>query len=133
MWNLLIPAISTVLDRVLPDPAAAAAAKLEIFKLQQSGELAQITGQLEINKAEAKSTNWFVAGGRPFILWGCGTSFLYATLFEPIMRFVALVVFDYDGAFPVIDTTITLQILLGLLGLGGFRTIEKIRGVEGNR
>jgi len=42
-----------VIDRVWPDPAQAAAAKLELFKLQQSGELAPIAGQMEVNKVEA--------------------------------------------------------------------------------
>lgn len=122
-----------VIDRIFPDPAQKAAAQLELIKLQQSGELAQITGQLEINKAEAASTNWFVAGARPFILWGCGAAMLYVSLFEPIMRFVATVAFSYKGAFPVIDTSITMQILFGLLGLGGMRTLEKVKGAEGNR
>jgi hypothetical protein len=45
------------------------------------------------------------------------------------MRFVALVIYGYQGGFPEIDTTITLQVLLGLLGLGGMRTTEKLKGV----
>ena len=53
---------SKVLDRVLPDPAQQAAAKLELLKLQQSGELAQITGQMDINKIEAASSSIFVSG-----------------------------------------------------------------------
>lgn len=122
-----------LIDRLWPDPTVAASAKLELIKLQQSGELAQITGQLEINKEEAKSTNWFVAGARPFIMWGCGLAMLYAALFEPLMRFVAQVVFAYTGAFPAIDTSLTTQILLGILGLGGMRTVEKLKGTEGNR
>jgi hypothetical protein len=39
----------------------------------------------------------------------------------------------YKGLFPVIDTSITLQVLLGLLGLAGMRSLEKIKGAEGNR
>lgn len=124
---------SKVFDRFFPDPAQAAAAKLELYKLQQSGELAQITGQLDINREEAKSTNWFVAGARPFIMWGCGVAMLYASLFEPLLRFVAQVWFGYTGAFPVIDTSLTTQVLLGILGLGGMRTVEKMKGAEGNR
>lgn len=122
-----------VLDRLFPDPLQAAQAKLEMFKLQQSGELAQMTGQMEIDKVEAASTNWFVAGARPFILWGCGFAMMYASLFEPIMRFAATVIFHYSGTFPVIDSTLTTQVLLGLLGLGSLRTVEKLRGAEGNR
>jgi len=63
---------SKVIDRIWPDSAQAAAAKLELFKLQQSGELQQIMGQLEINKAEAANASVFVSGWRPFIGWVCG-------------------------------------------------------------
>ena len=58
---------SQVIERVWPDPTQAAQAKLELFKLQQSGELTQIAGQLEINKAEAQNPNLFVSGWRPAI------------------------------------------------------------------
>lgn len=122
-----------VFDRFFPDPTQATAAKLELYKLQQSGELAQITGQLAINQEEAKSVNWFVAGARPFIMWGCGFAMLYASLIEPLLRFVAVVIFHYAGPFPVIDSSVTTQVLFGLLGLGTMRSAEKIKGAEGNR
>lgn len=131
---------SKIIDKIWPDPAQKAQAQLELFKLQQSGELAKLAAetdlakaQIAVNQEEAKSTNWFVAGGRPFIMWICGFAFAYASVGEPCARFVATVIFHYAGQFPVIDTNITLQVLLGLLGLGGMRSFEKMRGVEGNR
>ena len=134
--SILLEIGSKVIDRVFPSPEAAASAKLELLKMQQTGELAQLAaetdlakGQLAINQAEAASTNWFVSGGRPFIMWGCGFAMLYASLFEPIMRFVAVVMFKYAGLFPVIDTSLTTQVLLGLLGLAGMRSIDKKNGV----
>ena len=127
---------SKVIDRLWPDPAQRDQAKLELFKLQQSGELQQMAaelelakGQLTVNAEEAKNASVFVSGARPFILWGCGFAMLYAALFEPIMRFVAVVVYGYAGQFPAIDTTLTTQVLLGLLGLGTLRTVDKIKGV----
>jgi len=122
-----------LIDRLWPDKAQADAAKLELLKLQQSGELAEMTGQMAINQEEAKSTNWFVAGGRPFIMWICGFALAYSAILEPIARFIAIVWFHYDGAFPVLDTALTMQLLFGLLGLGTMRTVEKLKGVEGNR
>jgi hypothetical protein len=126
----------TILTRIFPDPSQAASAKLELLKMRQTGELAALAaetdlakGQLAINQTEAQSTNWFVSGGRPFIMWGCGFAMLYASLFEPIMRFVAVVMFKYSGSFPVIDTSLTTQVLLGLLGLAGMRSIDKKNGV----
>lgn len=118
-----------IIDRLFPDPTKAAEAKLELLKMQQSGDLAVMTGQLEINKIEAGSTNLFVSGWRPFIGWVCGISLTYAAIIEPLSRFIAKVVFSYTAEFPVIDTTLTLQILLGLLGLAGMRSWEKKEGV----
>jgi hypothetical protein len=124
---------NTIISRIFPDPAQADQAKLELLKLQQSGELASMTAQTDINKEEAKSTNWFVAGARPFILWICGFAMLYCTLIEPILRFVATVLYGYTGAFPVIDSNFTMQVMFGILGLGAMRSYEKKNNVESNR
>lgn len=98
---------------------------LEEKKIDQTINIAQIG----VNTEEAKSQNLFVSGWRPFIGWGCGLAFLYIGLFEPVIRFVAKVAYNYSGEFPEIDTTITMQVLFGLLGLAGMRTYEKKQGV----
>ena len=99
----------------------------------EKAEIALVTqsalGQLDINKAEAQNPRLFVSGARPFIIWVCGFALLYAAILDPIARFIAQVIYHYAGPFPVIDTTITLQVLLGLLGLGTMRTAEKFKGV----
>ena len=117
-----------LIDRLWPDPLQAANAKLELLKMQQNGYLAQMVAQTDINKVEAASSNLFIAGWRPFIGWGCGFAFLYSALFEPFARFVSTVVFSYQGNFPVIDTTLTMQILLGMLGMGALRSFDKKNG-----
>jgi hypothetical protein len=94
-----------VLDRVFPDPTERAKAQLELLKLEQSGDLAVMTAQTDINKVEASNTNLFVSGWRPFVGWVCGIALLYAAIIEPLARFVAQVIFKYAGAFPFIDTT----------------------------
>lgn len=85
--------------------------------------------QIAVNAEEAKSSDPFTSRARPFILWVCGISFAYAALIEPILRFVATVVFGYKGLFPEIDTNLTLQVLGGLLGLGALRSWDKKNGV----
>jgi hypothetical protein len=119
---------SQLITRLFPDPAQAAAANLELTKMQMSGELAQITGQLDINKVEAASTSVFVSGWRPFVGWVCGFGLGYVAIVEPIARFIATMV-GYTGNFPVIDTTITMQVLMGMLGLAGMRSFDKKNGV----
>ena len=129
-----------LIDRLFPDPAAKAAAQLDLLKMQQAGELAQLAAetdlaklQIQTNIEEAKSTNWWVAGWRPAIGWVCGAGLAYAALVEPFARFAAKVWFGYTGDFPVIDTDLTLQILMGMLGLGAMRSVEKIKGAESHR
>lgn len=120
-----------VFDRLFPDKEKAEAAKLELLREAGTQEFQLALEQVKVNLEEAKSTNWFVAGGRPFVMWTCGVALAYATIFEPLARFVAKVAFGYIGEFPVIDTTLTMQVLLGLLGLGYMRTREKEKGVAG--
>lgn len=117
-----VTTITTLLNKFLPD-------KTEIEKAQIVAAIDELQTQTDINKIEAASTNWFVAGWRPFIGWICGAGLLYAALCEPFFRFIAKVGFHYSGEFPIIDTTITMQILVGLLGLGGMRSFEKKTGV----
>jgi len=115
-----------ITGKKLEDPTEMAKIQLQLEQLEN----ALRTGQLEINKAEAQHPSIFVAGARPFLMWGCGFALLYAALFEPLMRFVATVMFHYAGPFPQIDSSLTGQVLLGLLGLGAYRSYDKQKGTD---
>jgi len=117
-----------LIDRLWPDPSQAATAKLELLKLQQSGDLAQITGQLEINKAEAQNASVFVAGWRPAIGWVCALALFYQYLVRPIAQGVFAAAGHPLPPLVGLDDNLW-QLLLGMLGLGGLRTYEKVQGV----
>jgi hypothetical protein len=119
---------SKVIDRVWPDPSQAAAAKLELYKLQQTGELQQIMGQLEINKAEAASASVFVSGWRPFIGWTCGVACAWNWVGISIAKVIAAF-FQYPIVLTPADLSEMLPVLMGMLGLGVLRTAEKMKGV----
>ena len=119
-----------LIDRLWPDPTQAAAAKLQLLQMQQNGELAIITTQTDTNKVEATSSSVFVAGWRPFCGWIGGCGLAYAAIIEPTARFVATVMVGYTGDFPAIDTTVTMQVLFGMLGLGAMRSYDKAKGTE---
>lgn len=121
--------VGTVIDRLIPDKAAAEKAKLEMAAALQAQEFQIQIEQIKVNANEASSTNWFVAGARPAIMWVCGFALAYASVIEPIARFIAKVWFGYIGEFPVIDTDLTMQVLFGILGLGAYRSVERIKGV----
>lgn len=124
-----------VIDRLFPDPTQAANAKLELIKLQQSGELAMMSADVEIaksqmavNQAEAAAGGLFVAGWRPFIGWTCGAAFAYKFVLAPALAF-GMTAAGHPVTLPVLDFTEMSTVLLGMLGLGGLRTVEKVKGV----
>jgi hypothetical protein len=118
---------SQIIERVWPDPAQQAAAKLELLKLQQSGELAIITAQTEINKVEAANPNVFVSGWRPAAGWICVLGMAYTFFVQPLLGWAS----GYFGIPlpPNIDTSDLFILLGGMLGLGGLRSFEKFNGV----
>lgn len=124
-----------LIERFFPDPATADAAKLKLLEMQQAGELAQLAadtdlakGQLRVNEVEAGNASWFVAGWRPFIGWTCGAAFAYKFVLAPFIV-LGLTAAGHPISLPVLDFTEMSTILLGMLGLGGLRSIEKIKGV----
>lgn len=140
MWEMLIGPVASVVDtilkRVLPAEKMSEADRaklqaeitLELSKQDWQG----ILGQLEINKEEAKSTNWFVAGWRPFVGWVCGVAFAYHFVIQPLAAFILVACFQQPlGAdLPVLDIGNLMTVLLGMLGLGGLRTFEKYKSIS---
>ena len=126
----LLPVIGDVIGRFLPeDKEAAAKAKREI-EAELTKNLAQIDlAQLDINKAEGQHRSMFVAGWRPFIGWTCGVALAYTYVMQPILVFI-LAQSGYLVQLPIMDLTVMMPVLPGLLGLGGLRSFEKFKGVS---
>lgn len=134
LTSALIPALGNLLDRIFPDPKAAADAKLEVMRMAQAGELAQLnadlqlaTGQIEVNKVEAASQSLFVAGWRPAIGWVCGAAFAFKFILGP-SAVVVMAMIGQPITLPEFDFSEMSTILLAMLGLGGLRTVEKVKG-----
>jgi hypothetical protein len=121
----IVETVGKIADDLVTTDQERAAADLEAYKAESE----RMAGQVEINKIEASSSSLFVSGGRPFVVWVCAFALAYASVIDPIARFVAKVGFGYDGEFPLIDTELTMQVLVGVLGLGAYRSFEKVRGV----
>ncbi len=121
----VVETVGKLADDLITTDAERAAAELDAYKAESE----RMAGQVEINKVEAASPSLLVSGGRPFVIWVCAFALAYASVIEPIARFVAKVCFGYDGEFPAIDTELTMQVLVGVLGLGAYRSFEKVKGV----
>lgn len=131
-FEAAITAVATLVDdavkRIWPDATAVEQAKIDQLKAELDAQYRLMLGQLDINRVEAASEHWFTSGWRPYVGWVCGSALAYSAILEPIARFIATVTFGYEGPFPIIDTTITLQVLLGMLGFGATRSLDKYLG-----
>lgn len=124
----LLPALTEVLDRVIPDQAAAAKAKLEMEARLLEAATAQASQQTEINKIEAGHASIFVSGWRPYIGWVCGMAIAWAFLVAPMLSWL-LPVMGVVAVVPPLQTEFLLELVFAMLGLGGLRTFEKLKGV----
>lgn len=130
----LIQAGLRIIDKVIPDPQAKTAAQLEFIKLQQAGEFKELDaatqlaqGQIDTNKQEAGHQSLFVAGWRPAMGWICGAIFASNYIGVPLLAWLSPLL--HIPPPPRLDIGEVLPVLLGMLGLGGLRTTEKVKGV----
>lgn len=113
---------STVINKIWPD-------KSQQERDQLAAAVSLVQGQIDINKAEATNPNVFVSGWRPFIGWVCGTALFYTYLGYPILVWV-LAIWKPEMSVPKLGNDDMLyELLFGMLGMGGLRTFEKVKGV----
>lgn len=125
----LLPVLSSVLDRVIPDTAEAAKAKAEMeMRLIESANQAALA-QVEVNKAEASSGSVFVGGWRPFIGWVCGAALAYQFIVSPLALWGCQIAGLSVPPPPSLDGMLW-ELIFGMLGFGGLRTVEKLKGVS---
>lgn len=135
MWPQLLTLLPSLLDRLLPDPGAAADAKLKLLELAQKGELAQLdattqiaVAQNNVNAVEAASNRLFVSGWRPFVGWICACAIGFKYIGGPLLVMVAAY-FGHAIELPDVGAEDLMVLLGGMLGLGTLRTVEKVKGV----
>ena len=125
----------TIIDKIWPDKVEAEKAKLKLFELTQAGEFKEIEAEMErarmqvgVNTAEANSGSNFRGGWRPFIGWICGCGLAYAVLLQPLITGIVRAIVPEMQSFtmPSVQTDALTALLFGMLGLGGYRTYEKV-------
>jgi hypothetical protein len=117
----LISPIAEIVGKFVPDKDKAAAIAHDLATLAEKQHHSAMMAQLEVNKAEAQHPSLFVSGWRPAVGWVCvlglGVNFLVVP-FVPTLE--------------PLDTATMMPILMGMLGLGGLRSLEKVNKVERN-
>ena len=114
-----------VLNKFVVDKDLKAKLEQEMQMAFHSANLAQI----ELNKQEAAHQSLFVAGWRPFVGWTCGAALAYHFILSPLLSFI-LVVAGVETPMPTFEFSQLSTILMGMLGLGGLRSYEKMKGVQ---
>jgi hypothetical protein len=139
MWLTLIGTLAgpifSVINKLIPDPDKAREIQAEIEKalIAKQAEVDKAIAeaaraQTEINLKEAESPSLFVSGWRPFIGWVCGVGCLYSFILQPMLSWGSM---WFGGAeLPKLDVSQLMPLILGMLGLGTLRTVEKVQGVD---
>lgn len=135
IWDIILGPVFKLIDKVVPDVNERERQKLAIIEMQQKGELAYLDadlklalGQMEINKEEAKSPGIFKGGWRPATGWLCVFGFAYMAVIRPLVPWVLTVAGIEVPPLPAIDTAEIGALLFGMLGLGGMRMHERVKG-----
>ena len=127
--SAIMPSVMEVAGRFLPEDREKRAAAEREIQARLKDSLAQVDlAQLGINKVEAAHRSMFVAGWRPFIGWTCGVALMYTYVLQPILVF-GLAQSGYLVDLPRMDLGELMPVLMGMLGLGGLRSWEKVKGV----
>jgi hypothetical protein len=124
MIESIISSATKLLDKFIPDADTKIQIAHELATMAEKHANDIAMAQIAVNTAAAAHKNIFVAGARPATLWICNLGLLYAVFLQPIL--------STWFELPVVDTTILMTMMGGLLGFGTMRMGEKMKGVARN-
>ena len=129
MLTALIGPVSKLVGKFIEDKDVKNKLSHDLATLAQRHAQELAKSQIEVNKMEAQSRHWFVASWRPFIGWTCGIALMWHFVLSQFILFFATM-FGYSlPALPEFDMGSLMTVLMGMLGLGGARSVERIKGV----
>lgn len=119
----LAPKILDLLAPLIPDPAAREKAVQSILNMLMDAD----KGQMAVNAAEASNPNVFVAGWRPAIGWTCALALAFEFVVSPLGQWIGFIVGHPIPKPPTLSEHLW-ELLMGMLGMGALRSLEKIKG-----
>lgn len=121
-----VDAIGNAFDKIFTSDDERLKAQIVLEKLRQH----PMELQNALNMVDAQSRMWWQAGWRPFIGWVCGLALAlyYLPQFATASVMWAVLCWQAGAAvpYPVTDISGLMELIIGLLGLGVLRTVEKI-------
>ena len=129
MLQSLIGPVTGLLDKFIEDKDKKNAIAFELSTMAEKHAQELAKGQLEVNKVEAAHKNMFVAGWRPAVGWVCVAGMAGNFILIPFANFT-LALSNSDIIIPLIALSEMMPVLMGMLGLGAMRTVEKTKGVQ---
>ena len=132
MIQQLIGPISGFLDKFIEDKDKKNAIAFELTTMAERHAQELAKAQLEVNKTEAAHRGLFVSGWRPAVGWTCCIGLASQYILIPMANF-ALALADSTIEIPVLDMATMMPVLMGMLGLGAMRTVEKTKKVQRDR
>lgn len=135
IWDTIVSPIIAIINKVIPDKAAAAAAVAQLQQMQMQGQLqdeltqlqAVTTAQSAVDDSEAKNANVFVSGWRPAIGWVCALALAYQYLLKPLVLAGFSIAKQPVPVLPGLDDGLW-QLMFGMLGMGTLHSFDKVKG-----
>lgn len=133
--DFLVGPVLNAIEKYIPDPQQKAQAQIELLKLQQDAQFKELdaavsmaNSQTEVNKAEASSGNAYAASWRPTIGYIVACALGYYYVVHPLLQWALVLTHSALKAPDLVLDDHMWELILGMLGLGGMRTFEKIKG-----
>jgi hypothetical protein len=133
VWQIFAPGVIALIDKLIPDREAAAKAKLDAMRMAQEGQFRELDALVELARQQANvnaieaAQGSYRGGWRPFIGWVCGASIAYQFVARPLMPWALRSLGADVPDMPALDTEQLWPLIMGMLGLGGLRSWEKLK------
>ena len=121
MLDLLIGPVTGLLDKFIPDADEKRRLAHEIATMSEKHAQQIALEQIEVLKLDAKG-NWFQSSWRPLAGYVCVLGLMVNFLISPMAA-------GFGVEIPQADAGVMMPLLLGMLGLGGARSFERVKGV----
>lgn len=122
MLSALIAPITGLLDKVIPDADTKAKIAHELATMSERHSQQALLQQIEVLKADARG-NWFQASWRPLAGYVAVSGMAVNFLVSPIAA-------GFGVSIPQADMSVMMPLLLGMLGIGGMRSFDKVKKTD---